>query len=663
MRAFRVILTVLLALFVLAACAVWIGPGLLDWNRYRTTIAALASTALGRNVHIDGTVTLQLLPQPVLTAAQITVQDASDGAALTAARLRLVVGLGALLSGHIDARELVLEQPELRLDWPLASPGLPLRPAWLSSLAARIEGGTLVIGTVTISGIDASITTDPDTGTLSAAGSAALFGLPWRFTGRVSQRGPDGTTRLDATLDGQGPVRDTGGRFTGALAADGSLQGQISGRGPDLSQLLPAPAVAWRAEGRLTAAGGLAVADELALDIAGSPARGAVALRVSPLPRLDLALTASRLDLDSWLPVLLHGRHGGLDTGIDLSAEAATLQGGTLRALRGAFDLGASGVAVRDVTAVLPGEASLRLTGSLGGAEDNRQFAGSAAIGLPDLRTTLHWLQAAHLLAPVTLPPEVLRAGELSAQVTADSRVLSLDGLTGTLDGTTVSGGLRVALGPHPELGMTVQLGRLELDPWLPAAPPSLPDIARLVSGYDLALHLQATHAGWRGMTADDVGLDVGAQAGRLTLTRLAGTVQGVHVAVSGSIGDAGRVTNGRVTVTAPQADALAQLLPARWALPSALFRGPISATLQAGGPPEQLALQLEVDLADAQLRRAAGAQPAGAELGWYGRATASGGAAAAGTAGGERHRCLARRRFDVAGQPGDRHADAALGG
>ncbi len=63
----------------------------------------------------------------------------------------------------------------------------------------------------------------------------------------------------------------------------------MSGRGPNLSQLLPAPAVPWRAEGRLTAGGGLAVADDLDLDIGGVPARGAVALRLLPVVRLDAA--------------------------------------------------------------------------------------------------------------------------------------------------------------------------------------------------------------------------------------------------------------------------------------------------------------------------------------------------------------------------------------
>ena len=101
-------------------------------------------------------------------------------------------------------------------------------------------------------------------------------------------------------------MQGIGATLSGQIGPDGTLAGRITGRGPDLSQLLPAPAVPFSAEGRLTIAGGLAAADDLAIDIGGSPARGAVALRVAPSPRLDLALAASRLDLDAWLPVLLH---------------------------------------------------------------------------------------------------------------------------------------------------------------------------------------------------------------------------------------------------------------------------------------------------------------------------------------------------------------------
>ena len=66
----------------------------------------------------------------------------------TCEALRLRVALWPLIGGHVDARELVLRGPDLRIPWP-AEPGVlrPRPPAWLAAFAARIENGRLTIGT------------------------------------------------------------------------------------------------------------------------------------------------------------------------------------------------------------------------------------------------------------------------------------------------------------------------------------------------------------------------------------------------------------------------------------------------------------------------------------------------------------------------------------
>ena len=122
-----------IALFVLAILlgagllAAWLVPPQLDWARYRGTIAQLASTRLGLPVTIEGPVTLRLLPEPVLTAGKISVGNpATDGMLIRVQALRLRLALWPLLSGRIDARELVLHRPDLHIPWP-APPGMLAR--------------------------------------------------------------------------------------------------------------------------------------------------------------------------------------------------------------------------------------------------------------------------------------------------------------------------------------------------------------------------------------------------------------------------------------------------------------------------------------------------------------------------------------------------------
>ena len=151
-----------------------------------------------------------------------------------------------------------------------------------------MEGGSLTVGVLRITGIDGDLAVDAVTGTLSATGLATAMGRSWRMTGRLAGRaGTDGSATVEVSLDGQGETVGTGAALSGQIDAEGDLRGRITGRGPDLSLLLDAPAQRWRADGGLTAGSGLVVADDLELDLAGAPARGAVALRLLPQLRVD----------------------------------------------------------------------------------------------------------------------------------------------------------------------------------------------------------------------------------------------------------------------------------------------------------------------------------------------------------------------------------------
>ncbi len=615
MRVGRVALIGLAAGLAVLVAVLWAVPGLLDWNRYRDSIEALATSGVGRPVRIGGAISLHLLPQPILTASGIAVDDIGDGVVLTAKELRLRVGLGPLLAGNVDARDLTLRGADLRLPWPPApGAGAQRPPAWLTGLRARVEDSRVQVGGLAVTGIDAVLMTDPETGMLSATGVGQVGTRPWRFTARLTRPGRDNAAGLDVSLDGQGPLRDTGGTFSGQLAGDGALTGRVAGRGPHLSQVRRGPAGPWRGDGGLSAAAGLAVADELALEIGGSPARGAVALRVLPEARLDLALAAGRLDLDAWLPVL-RGAETAMPTGIDLSAEAATLAGGTLRRLRGAFDLDAEGVTVRDAAALLPGDAQLSLSGRLphpphadGAAPRPTLFEGMGRLAAPDLRRMLRWLEPMLPSGLGRLPPEVMRSADVSAKISVSASQASLAELHGVLDGGPLTGGLGIKLGPRLSVGAGLSFERLALDPWLPdlprlATPAGMADAMVGADALDADMHLQIGSATWRGLPMGQIALDAQTEATRLTLRRLEANPVGMRFTASATVGERGRVTEGRVEVVAPDLASLRAALPSE--LPSEagpllpLLRGPGSALLQFSGPPDALTAKLSMEASD----------------------------------------------------------------
>ena len=603
---------------------VWLLPGMLDWNRYRDSIAALASQRLGRPVHIGGKVSLQLLPQPILTADDVAVESVpidetspattDEGNGLHAKALRLRVALGPLLAGKVDARELILQGADLRLPWPPQPGALTQRlPSWLTGLQARIEDGRLQVGGLVVTGIQGTITTDPDTGTLGAAGMLQAGQRRWQFTARLARPGRDGIAGLDVSLDGQDGLRDTGGTFSGQIAGDGALSGRVAGRGPDLSLLMPAPALPWRGDGRLNAAAGLAIADELALEIDGAPARGAVALRVQPRLELDVSIAAGRLDLDAWLPALLASSsstlRSGIPTGIAQSAEAATLAGGIVRRLRAGIDLATGVVHLRDVAALLPGDAQLALSGQVA-TDPQTRFDGDVRLQAPDLRGTLRWLQRVLPAGVASLPPGVLRTGRFGAKVTADAGQASVSELQGSLDGSQIAGSATLRLGTRSSLTAALTVNRLTLDPWLPQpnsllTAASAQTAAAVLRSIDADLKLQIGTADWSGVPLGAVAVELQSEISRVMLRRLDAQPAGARLSLSGQVSDAGRLSDGRLDLSTPDLMPLRAALATFWTktpILEPLLRGPGSLLVLAAGPAEAVTGRVQLELSDVRV-------------------------------------------------------------
>lgn len=604
MRATRWLLGCLAVLLVALTLAAWLVPPRLDASRYRKPLQTLASRVLGAPVHIDGPIRLRLLPEPVLVAGPFQVVPPSPtDARLSAHGLRLELALGPLLTGRIEARNLVLQRPDLRLPaLPDARIFLARRPGWLSGLSARIEDGRVEAGPVALTDVNATAAVQPLSGDLAIAGSASLAGDAWRFDMRITRPGGDGAAGVDVSLNGAGAARGTALTLSGQLAADGALQGHVTARGPDLSLLLPVPALPFRADGRISAASGLAAADDLAIELGGAPARGALAFRYAPSRRVDLALTASRLDLDPWVTVLSRSVRsavpwGGVSFGIDLSAEAATLDAGTLRGLRAAFDIEPGGVQVRELRATLPGDAALRLTGTVASGALPHLDA-DARLSAPSLRTTLNWLTPLLPQAP-SLPPGVLRQADVSAHVVAGPEGVTLSRLTGVIDGGHVSGAVgwrRAAGGAAAKIAAIATVQHLDLDPWL----------ALGRGGPDLDLQLAAQTASLRGMALAPLQLDMARDAGAITVRSLRAQAGSIQASAHFTVSADDRVDDAALVLDAPHLGLLTGLKLPGVSLASLsnspLTRDRLHVAVDAAGTPQALSLRLRAELGDARI-------------------------------------------------------------
>ncbi|MFH5924700.1 AsmA family protein [Roseomonas xinghualingensis] len=583
---------VLAGLVILLLAALWVAPLFTDWTSRRDQLAEIASARIGRTVSLHGPVRLRLLPYPVVEAEDVILAppDAPRGHSLafSASSLRLRVDGVALLLGRIAPREVEIVGAELRLPWPPAE--AVYLPYDLSGFSAELVDSRIIIGGVRLENVQARLTAGDILQGLHAEGRFAWGGLEWRFDTHLGRPGYDGYTPLGISLS----MGNASLAARGVLTPEGTMEGSVEASGPDLSLLVPGPPGAFRARGRITVRADLLAVDDLALDIGGSPARGALTLRLSPSPRLDAALVAGRLDLDPWLAAL-RARRAGLPLGLDLSAEAATFRGIPLRRLRAAVSRDAERLTLSDVSALLPGNTSIELNGATAGdrLEAALRFSGT------DLRGTVDALG----FGADWLAPNRFREGEGRARLVLEPGSIAIPELTATLDGARVSGAGVLRFGARPALGLGLTLDTLDLQDWLR---PGLdwPTASRLLGGIDANIRLAAEQARWRGVTLQRASLDAALENGRLTLRRLAGQIGGADLSASGTamLGATPRLSDTTLEIATANARALAALLPGNWPDGTRLANEPVTFRATANGTPEALAVQTSAEIGDARV-------------------------------------------------------------
>ncbi len=112
------IVPAILAIFVLLAAALIIGPFFIDWNKYKPQIIEQAKSAAGYDLRIDGDLTLTALPIPTLKIQGLTVKAprGQDQNLLTMEQANVSVDLLPLISGNISINTVRLVKPDIRLE-------------------------------------------------------------------------------------------------------------------------------------------------------------------------------------------------------------------------------------------------------------------------------------------------------------------------------------------------------------------------------------------------------------------------------------------------------------------------------------------------------------------------------------------------------------------
>ncbi|RME63405.1 MAG: AsmA family protein, partial [Alphaproteobacteria bacterium] len=533
----------MLAFFLLLAVAV---PFFVDVERFKPRILAAISEAAGRQVAVDGRLSLSLLPRPRLSVQGLRIANApgfSSAPMVAVKRLDVEVALWPLLRGDLAIERLVLRQPDILLEraadgannWTFAAADSPDSPpssapqeqaATVSIARMRLADGRLAYvdhGTgrrIAAEDIDAGLGMGGMAGPFDIEARARVQGLDIAVAARIG--------RLDdgpASVEAQGGLGDDAltWRFGGSYERAGkALRGAFEARAADMARLAdrlaraadaPPPRLPARALSLTThiatTEDGLRLSD-LALRLGNSTVAGLLSLDHGARTHVRAQLEAARLDLADWAdwraadpdaPGLVGPFALTLpaDFTADVRLAAARLDGVgapvsnalvVLRLADGRLD-------VAQAQAQLPG-GDAALTGTLASVDGHAAFEGALRLAVADMRALL----VAAGVPDRDLPERAYRRAALAGTLRLAGDRLALDGIDARLDDSGVSGRLAWHLRVRPAYDGQLSIDRLNLARYWPAAPAGARDAATV------ATVSQSPLAGLDGIDAD-IGLTV----------------------------------------------------------------------------------------------------------------------------------------------------------
>lgn len=518
----------ILALVIVLGAVILVGPSFVDWNSYKSEITTAVEEQTGRKLEIDGDIGFQVLPAPRLSVQQLRLANAEGGTGdtfVSVGALQIHVALAPLLSGKIKVASVTLRDPVIRLEkfadgnnnWTFAT-GTDSAPKADAGTAGSggadldftLDGAEIVNGQVsfidhasgaehTVTGLDATLSAESLDGPFKLKAGFSYQGLPLSISAATGRIDAGRATVLETVLSVGEKAAEASFGGTVVLGDKPRLAGTVSASGADLVGAVDALAPLGIAEGsvppvlkgpfKLTAKlegdESRVAARDLTLSAAGLTAKGHVTAEIADPLAVDAVLALDRFSLDQLIAAFGNapasgaapGTSGtsagadapfalpdGIDADLTLSADAMDFRGGVVRQPRIEAALSNRILVLKVLSAQMPGGSDVTVSGTLESAGGKPQFAGRADFVSDNLRGALAWL-GADLDA---VAPDRLRKGSLGTDISATPEQIQLTNWIMDLDTTQIRGGLTLLLRERPAFGLALNLGKLNLDAYLP---------------------------------------------------------------------------------------------------------------------------------------------------------------------------------------------------
>lgn len=503
-------------------------PFLIDVNSYKPLIVSQVKTATGRDLVIDGPISLSLLPTPTVSVTGVKFFNAAGSKNANMVEVKSVTvkpSLFALLTGRIEVGEVTLVEPKIVLEinaegkpnWEFAPSVAEAKPAAAKPSSPRplslgrltIDNGTLIFSDskagLSVVGEKANFSASVGSidGPYTLAGDATVNGAPFKLDLAVGPRGANGHT-ADVTLQAgggklgfKGTLSELGvaAKVSGiaSVSADslttfvGTLV-KLSGQPePDLPPLL---AGKFTFDGAIDVSQTAIAARDFKMALGQDSGSGTLAVTLKPRLGIEGRLAVPKLDLDRWLAALQQpassapaapakppapaaasasggGFFGDLDAKLAFEIGEVIYNKQPVRTV--ALDIEARGgaVAVPKLAATLPGDMVLQAQSTLTGDAARPGVTGQFSLVGPKLRETLAWLA----VDVSSVPPSKLQKLSLKGRMSSTGGNVQVSDAVFELDDLKGSGGVTVTFGVPLSIVTSVALDTLDLDSFLVKAP------------------------------------------------------------------------------------------------------------------------------------------------------------------------------------------------
>jgi uncharacterized protein involved in outer membrane biogenesis len=571
---------------ILALAAALVAPLVVDWSRYRSTFEDEASRLTGLAVRVNGTIEARILPSPHIKLGDVEVGEAGREPQLRIGAVELDVGLGPLVRGEVQATEVRLLEPQIRLgldkagalDWPVLSSSFDADALTVSHLS--VEGGRVILSDAASGSRLAleKVSFNGDVrsflGPLSGDGAFVAGGEPYAFRISANRVGNDRKLKLrlgvdpanqplTAEIDGSLGFDRGVPQFDGTLSLVRPVGATLAGGARVMSD-------PWELAGKISATPAMATLQELAFQYGpeerAAAFKGKAALTFGGHPHLDGEIAAAQVDVDrvlaapdvthrpplvmfkGFLEAFMAAVRPPLPVAVGVVIEAATVGGATIHSLHGhvRFDE-RQGWGLDDFAFRAPGFTSVSLSGRLGASAQGFMLDGPVSIESADMKILVAWLEGRG-----DQPSGPAQSMTARGDITITNNRFVLDRLSASLDQEKVEGRLAYTWGAGDRpaaLDGEMRAAKLDVDALTAFAKAAASDGTFEVPR-DVALVLDIGKATVAGVDARTVNARLTLNAGILHIDRLSiGDLGGAALDISGRIDELSSQPRGQLTL------------------------------------------------------------------------------------------------------------------